>query len=61
MENKDRGVKDNKVLKNKRSLRELVKDSSILIIPGVYDPLTARIAEECGFQCSQNYHCIAVD
>ena len=34
---------------NKKSLVELVKDPSILVIPGVYDPLTARIAADCGF------------
>ena len=34
---------------NKKSLIEMVKDPSILVIPGVYDPLTARIAADCGF------------
>ena len=50
---KNERVKRNMSLKvksgNNRSLLEQVKDPSILVIPGVYDPLTARIAENCGF------------
>jgi 2-methylisocitrate lyase-like PEP mutase family enzyme len=37
----------------KKSLRErIANDSDIIILPGVYDALTAKIAEDVGFQAA---------
>jgi 2-methylisocitrate lyase-like PEP mutase family enzyme len=38
-----------------RRLRELIRSPRLLVMPGAYDPLTARLVEEAGFdaiQCS---------
>lgn len=32
-------------------LRELIKSPGIIAAPGVYDPITARLAERIGFRC----------
>ena len=32
-------------------LRELIKNPGIIAAPGIYDPITARLAELTGFQC----------
>ena len=37
----------------KKSLRErIANDNDIIILPGVYDALTAKIAEDVGFQAA---------
>ena len=40
-------------MKTRTKLRELLKGNDIVITPGVYDCLTARIAESVGFTGSQ--------
>ncbi|UCH23616.1 MAG: oxaloacetate decarboxylase [Deltaproteobacteria bacterium] len=37
-------------MKNTTKLRNLIRDKSIIMMPGVYDCLTARLAEETGFE-----------
>lgn len=37
-------------MNNEKSLRELIKDDKILIVPGAYDALTAKLIEGEGFQ-----------
>lgn len=36
-------------MKNGRRLRETIKRPGILVLPGVYDCVSAKIAEKCGF------------
>jgi 2-methylisocitrate lyase-like PEP mutase family enzyme len=37
-------------MKKTTELRELIKNEDIVVLPGVYDCLSARLAEEAGFQ-----------
>lgn len=37
-------------MKNGHRLRDILKSSGILVLPGVYDCVSAKIAEKCGFE-----------
>lgn len=40
-------------MKKTTRLKELIRSREILVMPGVYDALSARIAESCGFKAVQ--------
>lgn len=40
-------------MKKTTKLKQLIKDPKILVMPGVHDALSAKIAEKCGFEAVQ--------